>query len=270
MPRTPAAATYRIRQARDDTAALGIFFDQAYRGPGLKVDEIIEKGPLVIAKSKITPGMIIEKIDGEAIAPGTDWCPLLNRKAGRPMLLSVFDPAKNARFDETVKPINIREQEELLYQRWVKSRRELTDKLSGGRLGYVHVRGMDDESYRDTFSEVLGRASGKEAFIVDTRFNGGGNLHDELATLLSGKISPVRAARTGPRRGTLNKWDKKSVGSSSARATIPTRTFSRGRIARWHRQAHRYAGARHGHGRVVGDAAGPIAVLRHPGGRLRR
>ena len=59
--------------------------------------------------------------------------------------------------------------------------------LAAGRLGYVHVRGMNDESYRDVFSQVLGRDSDKQALIVDTRFNGGGNLHDELATFLSGK-----------------------------------------------------------------------------------
>jgi C-terminal processing protease CtpA/Prc len=46
---------------------------------------------------------------------------------------------------------------------------------------------MDDESYRDVYAQVLGRESGKQALIVDTRFNGGGNLHDELATFLSGK-----------------------------------------------------------------------------------
>ena len=130
--------------------------------------------------------MVIEKIDGEDIAPGADWCPLLNRKAGKLVLLSVFDPAKNARFDETVKPINQQAAEELLYQRWIKGRRELVDKLSGGKLGYVHVRAMNDASYRQTYSEVLGRESGKQALIVDTRFNGGGNLHDQLATLLNG------------------------------------------------------------------------------------
>ena len=196
----------------DATAALGVFYDQNYKGPGLKVDEIIEKGPLVVAKSKITPGMVIEKIDGEAIAPGADWCPLLNRKAGKPVLLSVLDPAKNARFDETVKPIKLGEEEELLYQRWIKSRRELVDKLSGGKLGYVHVRAMNDASYRRTFSEVLGRESGKQALIVDTRFNGGGNLHDELATLLSGKkyltfIPRGRVMGSEP----TNKWQKKSA-----------------------------------------------------------
>lgn len=203
IPRLPGA---------DDTAVLGVFYDPAFRGPGLKVDEIIEGGPLVIAKSKIEPGMIIEKIDGLAIGAGADVCPLFNRKAGKPMLLSVFDPAKNARFEETVKPIRIHEQEELLYQRFVKSRRDLTEKLSGGKLGYVHVRGMNDKSYRDAFSEILGRQSGKEALIVDTRFNGGGNLHDELASLLSGK-EYLQFMPRGQVLGAepLNKWNRQSV-----------------------------------------------------------
>ena len=196
----------------DDTAALGVFFDEDYRGPGRKVQEIIEKGPLVVAKSRIAPGMILEKIDGQAIGAGMDWCPLLNRKAGRPTLLSAFDPVKNVRFDETVRPIRQRDQEELLYQRWIKSRRELTDKLSGGRLGYVHVRAMNDASYRHTFGEVLGRASGKEGLIVDTRFNSGGYLHDDLATLLNGKeyLEWVPRGRVIGEEPNF-KWDRKSA-----------------------------------------------------------
>ena len=171
----------------DATAALGVFYNPDYAGAGVKVDEIIEGGPLTIAKSKIKPGMIIEKINGAAIAPGAEFDSLLNHVAGKPTLLSVFDPAQNQRFEETVKPISLAAENELLYKRWVKANREEVDRLSGGRLGYVHVRAMNDQSYRDTFSEILGRDSGKEALIVDTRFNGGGNLHDELATLLDGK-----------------------------------------------------------------------------------
>ncbi len=175
------------REDGDDTAALGVFFDPAYRGPGLKVDEILDKGPLVAAGSRLAPGMVIEKLDGVALAPGADVSPLLNRHAGKPMLLSAFDPTKGERFEEVVKPIKLGEQEELLYRRWVKQRREETDRLSGGRLGYVHVRAMNDKSFRDTYSEILGRQSGKAGLVVDTRFNGGGNLHDNLATLLGGR-----------------------------------------------------------------------------------
>jgi tricorn protease len=174
-------------QNADATAVLGAYFDPSYKGTGLRIEEIIEKGPLVTASASIQAGMIIEKINGITIDPGMDFSPLLNHRAGQPTLLSIFDVAKNARFDVTVKPISTAEQDELLYQRWVKRRRDLVDKLSNGTVGYVHVRGMNDESYRETYSEALGRESSKKALIVDTRFNGGGNLHDTLAIFLSGK-----------------------------------------------------------------------------------
>jgi tricorn protease len=167
-------------QSADATAVLGAFFDPDYKGPGLKIEEIIEKGPLVTASAPIQSGMIIEKINGATIDPGMDVSPLLNRRAGQPTLLSILDLAKNLRFDVTVKPISTADQDELLYQRWVKRRRELVDKLSNGTVGYVHVRGMNDESFRETYSEALGRESAKKALIVDTRFNWGGNLHDAL------------------------------------------------------------------------------------------
>lgn len=64
---------------------------------------------------------------------------------------------------------------------------EMVNKLSDGKVGYVHVQGMNDGSYRNTFDAVLGKNFNKEALIVDTRFNGGGWLHDDLNTFLSGK-----------------------------------------------------------------------------------
>jgi C-terminal processing protease CtpA/Prc len=116
-----------------------------------------------------------------------DFYKLLNRKAGKYTLLSVFDPAGNKRWQETVKPINLGEEGELLYKRWVKERRQEVDKLSGGRIGYVHVRAMNDASMRTVVEESLGLNIGKEAIVVDTRFNGGGNIHEQLSDFLSGR-----------------------------------------------------------------------------------
>ena len=181
-------ASYRPRREdADATAALGAFFDESHAGAGLKIAEIIEGSPLSSARSAIRAGMVIEKIDGVAIAPGMEFDSLLNAKAGKRVELALLDPASGKRFEQAVKPIALGDQGELLYKRWTKIERDMVDRLSGGQLGYVHVRGMDDASYRDVYSEVLGRHSGKKALIVDTRFNGGGNLHDELTTLLSGK-----------------------------------------------------------------------------------
>jgi C-terminal processing protease CtpA/Prc len=102
-------------------------------------------------------------------------------------LLSVLDPATGQRWQEAVKPVALNGEGALLYPRWVKTRRAEVDRLSGGRIGYVHVRGMNDASFRTVIDEVLGQSIDKEALIVDTRFNGGGNLHDQLADFLNGK-----------------------------------------------------------------------------------
>ncbi|TAH19654.1 MAG: peptidase S41 [Cytophagales bacterium] len=177
----------RPQNAEDATASLGIFHDETFAGNGLKITEIIKKSPLDNAKSKVRAGHIIEKIDGIDITPEIDFYGLLNRKIGKLTLLSIFDPTTNTRFEETLKPISRGEENELLYRRWVENRRKETEELSGGKVGYVHVRGMDDGSFRTVVDEVLGRNNTKESLIVDTRFNGGGWLHDDLATFLSGK-----------------------------------------------------------------------------------
>lgn len=57
---------------------------------------------------------------------------------------------------------------------------------AGGKIGYVHVRAMSDASMRTVFEEALGRNVGKDAIVVDTRFNGGGNIHEQLSDFPSG------------------------------------------------------------------------------------
>lgn len=179
---------YRMSKPNmDQTADLGLFYSVEFKGPGLKVDEIIEGGPLDKASSKVKPGCILEKIDGEEINASIDFYLLLNRKVGKITLLSLYDPSTGNRWEESVKPINQGEASELLYQRWVKNRRNEVLKLSNGQIGYIHVRSMDDGSMRTVFEEALGRNFEKKAIIIDTRFNGGGNIHEQLSDFLSGK-----------------------------------------------------------------------------------
>jgi Tol biopolymer transport system component/C-terminal processing protease CtpA/Prc len=171
----------------DATASLGLFYDEKIAGNGLKITEVIKGGPFDKADTKVKAGNIIEKIDGEAITDLFDWNTLLNRRTDKNVLVSLLDPKTNTRWDEIVKPISGGAENNLLYNRWVETMRQMTDKLSNGRIGYVHVRGMNDGSYRVVFDEVLGKNAEKEALIVDTRFNGGGWLHEDLTTFLDGK-----------------------------------------------------------------------------------
>ncbi|RZT97167.1 C-terminal processing protease CtpA/Prc [Ancylomarina subtilis] len=194
----------------DKTANLGAFFDWDYKGDGLRVAEVLEKGPLDKADSKIKPGVIIEKIDGVSLNKNTSYYPLLNHKAGKHVLLSLYNPTNKKRWDETVKPVS--RIGDLLYERWVKENQKKCDKLSNGKIGYVHVQGMNSASFRKVYSEMLGKYGTRDAIIVDTRFNGGGWLHDDLITLLSGK----EYAKFSPRdqifgSDPMSKWKKPSA-----------------------------------------------------------
>lgn len=195
----------------DATASLGLLYEPG-GGPGLRIAEVLPNGPATKEGSRIKAGHVIERIDGETVAADTDPARYFNRKAGRNMLLDLFDPRTNTRWAQTVKPITPGEENQLLYKRWVERCRHLVDSLSGGRLGYVHVEGMDDQSFRVVYEEALGRYHDREGLVVDTRFNGGGWLHDDLATFLNGKTY-MRMEPRGQKLGTEPqfKWQKPSV-----------------------------------------------------------
>lgn len=170
------------------TATLGLFYDSTYEGDGLRIKGILKGGPLTLIDSKVVPGTIIEAIDGEKILKDKDYSHMLDGKAGRKVRLTVKIPGKGESTDVIVKAISYGQQMDLLYKRWVERNRQLVDSLSHGQLAYVHVRAMDSESFRQVFSELLSdKNRRRKAVIVDERHNGGGWLHDDLCTLLSGK-----------------------------------------------------------------------------------
>jgi C-terminal processing protease CtpA/Prc len=174
-------------EAGDKTSSLGLFFDYNHQENGLKIAEVLKKGPADRAASKIKAGHILEKIDGNELTLSVDFYQFLNRKENQNVLLDLYDPETREHWQEVVKPVSLGVENQILYERWVESRREEVEKLSDGRLGYVHVRGMNDASMRTVFEEALGRHISAEALVVDTRFNGGGNLHDVLSDFLNGK-----------------------------------------------------------------------------------
>ncbi len=171
----------------DVTAYFGLLFDLNYDGDGLLVDEVLEKGPFDKNHSKVKAGNIIEKIDGVEITKDMDYFPLLNKKVGKQVLVTVYNPDTKKRWEEIVKPISKGTQNELLYQRWIKHNAEVVDSLSNGTLGYVHIRSMGDASYRDVYADILGKYNKRKGVVIDTRFNGGGRLHEDIEILFSGE-----------------------------------------------------------------------------------
>lgn len=170
----------------DETASLGIFMDYDYEGDGILITEVIEGGPLDKAKFDIEPGMIIEKIDGKTVSADTDAARYLNRKADQFVLLELIDVDGENPIQITVKPISPGAERSLLYKRYVQINEKEVDEKSESRLGYVHIPGMGDGPYRNVIEEMLGKYSDRDAVVVDTRFNGGGDLVADLAMFFTG------------------------------------------------------------------------------------
>lgn len=202
-------ARYRGGSGAMSIGQLGAFFDEGYDGDGLKVTEVISRGPLSPKSVGINAGDIIMTIDGDSVKAGCDYYPLLEGKAGKKVRLGVLK-ADGEKAYVTVKPTA--SVSNLLYHRWVEHNEHVVDSVSGGRVGYVHVEGMDSESFRRVYSKLLGKYRNCDAVVVDTRYNGGGWLHNDIALLLSGK-EYVRYAPKGHYIGSdpFSQWTKPSV-----------------------------------------------------------
>jgi Tol biopolymer transport system component/C-terminal processing protease CtpA/Prc len=195
----------------DATASLGIFMDYEHTGDGILISEVLKGGPLDKATLNVEPGMIIEKIDGVTVSPTRDVASYLNRKADNFVLLELTGPGNNGRKQITVKPISLQDERNLLYERFIRINRQEVNEKSNGQLGYVHIPGMGDGPYRSIYEDMLGKYLDRKAVIVDTRFNGGGDLVADLAMFF-----------TGTEFNTYATADKVVGGEPTSRWTKPT------------------------------------------------
>jgi tricorn protease len=92
-------------------------------------------------------------------------------------------PADDGAWNTRIEAINTGAYGQLRYERWVKERRKKVDELSGGRIGYIHIQAMNQPSLRK-FEKEIREFRNKEALVIDQRWNGGGNIEQELLAIL--------------------------------------------------------------------------------------
>lgn len=198
--------------AKDATASFGLLFDWNYDGDGLRVSEIVEGGPFDRATTAMKAGDIITAVNGVPVKADEDWTKLFNGILRKKTLVAFSNPRTGEKSEEVILPISTAQMNNLLYDRWVKGREAAVDSLSGGRLGYVHIRSMSDDSFRDVYSKLLGKFVGKDGIVIDTRWNGGGRLHEDIEVLFSGdkyltqEIHGRKSSEMPSRR-----WNKPSI-----------------------------------------------------------
>jgi len=198
----------------DSTASLGLYYNHSFEGPGMRVAGHLESGPSGKADSKLRAGATVLAIDGEPIPAGMDIHRLLNHKAGVPLQVSLRT-ADGEEATETIVPCGFTEAIKVHAQnRWVERCRENVNRLSDGRLGFVHVSGMLTPQYKEFYRELFSNEmAGKEGVIVDVRFNGGGNLSEQLIADLSADFAGTQVDRNDNYLGDVpqTRWWKPTI-----------------------------------------------------------
>ncbi len=167
---------------------------------GVKVNHIVPETPADKEKSKLNEGDVITAVNGENISETTNFHELLSGLVNEKVLLNV----KAA--DGKTREVAIRLAASIsdnLYNEWVENRKKLVEKYSNGRLGYIHIKGMDFPSFEVVEREFTAAGYGKEGLLIDVRYNGGGSTTDYLMTMLNYK----QHAYTIP-RGASNDLEK--------------------------------------------------------------
>lgn len=195
----------------DRTASLGLLYDMSWTGDGLKVDEVIANGPFDKAASKIGKGAVVTAVNGRKIEAGADLGDIFNNLAGKKTLVAFTTP-DGAEVSEVIIPCSSGRISDLMYRRWIKNRAADVERWSNGRLGYVHIDAMNDESYRPMYADLLGKYNNCDGVVIDIRWNGGGRMHEDIEQLFTGEKYLTQVIRGNetcdmPSR----RWNKPSI-----------------------------------------------------------
>jgi tricorn protease len=150
-----------------------------------RVGHIYRKGPADHDYVKIAKGHFILGVNGKDLKAGENYWRDFNQAPGRKLEFTVNSkPVKEGSWTVSVEPLSAAAFGTLQYEKWVDDRKEMVRKLSGGEIGYLHIRAMDAPSLRRFERELLENQS-KKALIIDQRFNGGGGIDQELLQILN-------------------------------------------------------------------------------------
>jgi tricorn protease len=203
------------KSADEITADLGLIFDETYRGPGLKIAEVLKRGPADKRGLSLKPGEFIHSIDGTPVTAQTDVSKLLNGKVNETVVLQLTananaDPRDPKAFRRVELQATSREAvANLMYERWVENNAKRVAELSKGKLGYIHIPSMDEAGIERFRRALYSDSFDKEAIVLDVRYNSGGFTHDQVLNYLGGREHTLFRQRYGGEGLVLRSADRK-------------------------------------------------------------
>jgi tricorn protease len=204
-----------MSQPEERTAELGLLFDESYRGPGLKIAEVIKRGPADKRGINLKAGDIVWAIDHVELNDQISLEKILNDKIGENILLKVSSsPAPDPKDAKAWRRVEIqgvsRDQiSRLMYDRWVDKNARRVAELTKGKLGYIHIASMDEEGLDNFVRALYSDNFDKEAIVLDVRYNSGGFTHDQILNYLGAKEHTFFRQRNGGEGVVLRPVDRK-------------------------------------------------------------
>ncbi len=172
----------RAETQKESTGRLGI--EISPESKGVRITRVIPDTPADKSFSKLYKNDLITSVNGEKVNGKVNFYSFFTNTSDENILLTIENREKGKREVEIRPQKSMRTQ---LYNEWVANERKLVDKYSKGKLGYLHIQGMNWESFEKFETEFAAAGYGKEGIVIDVRYNGGGWTTDYLMTVLNVK-----------------------------------------------------------------------------------
>lgn len=243
----------RLPNPDEWTADLGLIFDDKYPGPGLKVLEVLKRGPADKRGLDVKPGDVVTAIDRVELTPAVNVSKLLNNKTNETVLVEVAGDPRDAKTKRKIEIVAASRDRisKLMYERWVQRNADDVALASGAKVGYIHIPSMDEPGLDAFVRALYSDHFDKDALVIDVRFNGGGFTHDQVLNYLAGKEHTFFKQRDGGEglvlRASDRKWVKPMVVMTNNRSYSDAEIFP---------HAFRAMGL----GKIVGQATGGFVI----------
>ena len=139
------------------------------------------RSPLTEPGVHVQEGDLILAVDGVPTRGVPNFYQLLENRADQIVSLTIASSAGGPSRVEKIRPIT--SETGLRYLDWVESRRRRVEELSEGRIGYIHLPNTAVAGNRELFKGFYAQ-SGKDALLLDARYNGGGFIPFTMIELL--------------------------------------------------------------------------------------
>ena len=174
-------------------------FELEADGTAYRISHIYRNGPADKEWLGLKVGDYITAIDGQAIKAGDNYWELLNRPLNDYATFTVAPGA--AAGDKQARQVRIKTVTSLSsvkYEEWVARNREFVDRESNGQIAYVHIQSMNQPSLKK-FQNEIDQLWNKKGIVIDIRYNGGGNIDQELIDILERRPYEFWNSRWGAR-----------------------------------------------------------------------